>query len=278
MTKKRHGNGIGSSRKILVLALLAVFGPAHAEDENVAALINPNTAVASIGVGWASGNSSDREFFGQYNGLRVNDANALLDFLYVRRDDTGLWTRAEGRNLGLDVLEFGLSGQKQGDWKLALDYYQMDRRDPHTINTGMQGVGTTTPIIGNSLAAPGAGGNIDLSQKRKGLGFGVSKWIMPNLAFEANYKIEDKDGSRLWGIGGYCSNTISPVCIGANGTVGALYLTPEPINSTTQQFEAKLTYSGKGWGLTGGYYGTLFNNSNNVMTPTFPNGDRKSVV
>jgi MtrB/PioB family decaheme-associated outer membrane protein len=65
---------------------------------------------------------------------------------------------------------------------------------------------------------------------------------------------------------------ISPVCSGAKGTVGALYLTPEPIDSTTQQFEAKLTYAGSGFGVTAGYYGGFYSNSNSVMTPTFPYG------
>src|SRR5450756_2568997 len=102
MTTNRHRNGIGSRQKILVLALLAVFGPAHAEDASVAALINPDTAVASAGLGWASGDSGDRGLFGQYNGLRVNSANLLLDFLYTQRDDNGVWTRSVGRNLGLD--------------------------------------------------------------------------------------------------------------------------------------------------------------------------------
>ena len=148
----------------------------------------------------------------------------------------------------------------------------MVRRDPNTINTGVQGVGSTTPIIGNTLAAPGTGSDYELSQKRKGLTFAVSKWIVPNLAFDASYKFEDKQGSRLFGIGNYCSNVISPVCTGANGTVGALYLTPEPIDSTTQQFEAKLTYSGATFSITAGYYGGFYSNGNSVMTPVFPNG------
>lgn len=272
MTKNERHNGIGSSRKILFLALLAAFGPAQAEDEKVAALVNPNTTVVSGGVGMASGSPADRALFGQYNGLRTQDFNLLLDVLYTRRDNEGTWSRAEGRNLGLDILEFGVAGGRQGDWKLSLDYNQMVRRDPHTINTNMGDLGSTSPIIRNSLAAPGAGGDIDLSVKRKAFTLGASKWILPNLAFDASYKIEDKDGRRLTGVGGYCSNVMTPVCIGVNGTVGALYLTPEPIDSSTQQFEAKLTYSGAGYGITGGYYGTLFSNSNSVMAPVFPNG------
>lgn len=272
MTKKQQRNGIGSNRKILVLAVLAAFGPAQAADDDVAALTNPDIGVVSIGAGAASGSPSDRALFGQYNGLRTQDFNLLLDVLYARRDAAGMWTRAEGRNLGLDILEFGVSGGRQGDWMLSLDYNQMVRRDPHTINTGMSGLGTTSPVFGNSLVAPGAGGDIDLSVKRKGLTLGASKLITPNLAFEASYKIEDKDGRRLSGIGGYCSNAMTPVCIGANGTVGALYLAPEPINSTTQQFEAKLTYSGAWFGITGGYYGSLFSNADAAMTPGFANG------
>jgi MtrB/PioB family decaheme-associated outer membrane protein len=272
MTNNEHRKGIGSSRKILFLALLAAFGPAQAADEDVAAAINPNTAWASAGVGWSSGDSSDRAFFGQYNGLRTQDVNALLDFLYIRRTDDGLWTRSFGRNLGLDVLDVGFGQEKQGDWKYWLEYDQMVRRDPYTINTGVLGFGSTTPSILNSLAAPGTGGDIDLSQKRKGITLGVSKWLAPNISFEANYKYEDKKGSRVFGVGNYCSDTISPVCVGANGTVGALYLTPEPINSTTQQFEAKLSFSGEMAGLTIGYYGSFYDNSNGVLTPVFPNG------
>ena len=272
MTNKEHRNGIGSSRKILVVALLAAFGPAHAADADVAALINPDTGVASAGIGWASGDSSDRALWGQYNGLRKHDVNALLDFLYIRRTDDGLWTRSEGRNLGLDILDLSFGQEKQGDWKYSLEYGQLVWRDPHTINSGMQGIGSTTPSLVNSLAAPGSGSDYDLKLKRKGLTLGASKWLAPNVSFEANYKYEEKTGSRLFGVGGYCSNAISPVCIGANGTVGALYLTPEPVDSSTQQFEAKLAFSGETAGATLGYYGSFYDNSNSLLTPNFPFG------
>jgi len=272
MTKNMHRNGIGSNRKILVLALLAAFGTAHAADDEVAALTNPDTGVASVGIGWASGDTSDRALWGQYNGLRPQDVNALLDFLYVTRSNDGLWTTSQGRNLGLDVLNFNFGQEKQGDWKYSLDYGQMVWRDPHTVNTGLDGIGSTTPAIQNSLVAPGAGPDYDLALKRKGLSLGASKWLAPGVSFDANYKYEEKKGSRMFGVGGYCSNAISPVCFGANGTVSAVYLTPEPINSTTQQFEAKLTFTGETAGATIGYYGSFYNNSNNLLTPTFPNG------
>ncbi|MBK8742932.1 MAG: MtrB/PioB family decaheme-associated outer membrane protein [Betaproteobacteria bacterium] len=272
MTMNKNRNDIGSRQKILVLALLAVFGPAHAEDDTVAALINPDTAMASAGLGWASGDRWDRSLFGQYNGLSVNGANLLLDFLYTRRDDNGVWTTAAGRNLGLDVLDVGFAQEKQGDWRYAVDYSQMVRRDPHTINTGLQGMGSTTPVIGNALAAPGAGSESRLSQKRKGFTLAASKSLMPGLSLDASYRYEDKEGSRLSGIGGYCSNVISPICVAAPGTIAALYLAPEPIKSTTQQFEAKINYSGAKFSLAAGYYGGLYSNGNALLAPAFANG------
>ncbi len=273
MTMNTRRNGIGSRQKILVLALLAAFGPAtHAADDKLDALTNPDTAVVSGGLGWGSGNAWDRAFFGQYNGLRVNDFNLLLDYTYLKRDENGLWTKSTGTNLGLDVLNIGFGQEKQGDWMYSLGYGQMDRRDPRTINTPLQGVGSTSPQIVNSLAAPGTGPDYDLSQKRKAFTVAVSKSLMPNLSVDASYKYEDKEGSRLFGIGGYCSNVISPICTGSVGTVAALYLTPMPIDQNSQQFEAKLNYFGDNFSVTAGYYGSFFSNNNTVMTPGFPYG------
>jgi hypothetical protein len=43
---------------------------------------------------------------------------------------------------------------------------------------------------------------------------------------------------------------------------------PEPISSTTRQFEAKLSYIGDKFAVTAGYYGSLYNNDNGRLTPT----------
>lgn len=252
----------GFSQKILALSVLAAFGPAHADDEEVAQLVTPASSV-SAGLGVVSGDSKDRSIFGQYNGLRKNEANLLLDVDVVKRDDaTGLWTNLEGRNLGLDDREMRFSQEKQGDWKYSAEYNEMVRHDPRTINTGLQGAGTTTPTV-VSLATPGAGTDLNLELKRKGITLGAEKWLAPNLLLEASFKNEDKDGARLSGIGLTCSNVITG--IPCNTTTGALLLLPEPINSTTRQFEAKLNYSGEKFNVSGGYYGTFFSNSNGLM-------------
>ncbi|NVO07913.1 MAG: MtrB/PioB family outer membrane beta-barrel protein, partial [Rhodoferax sp.] len=255
----------GFQQKLLVLALLAAFGPAHADDDEVARLIKPDTASISAGLAGAVGERKDRSIAGQYNGWSDTESAALLDFEYVQRDDaTGTWTTAEGRNLGLDNREVRFSRDAQGQWKLYGEYNELVRHDPHTLNTGMQGIGTITPTA--NLVAVGAGANNPLDLKRKALTVGGLTWLSPNLTIEASFKTEAKEGKRRSGIGGYCSDVISPFCNGANSTVAALFLVPEPVNSTTQQMEAELHYFDDKLSLSGGYYGSFYRNSNNTLT------------
>lgn len=260
---KLHVN-CGSTRKILVLALMAAFGPAHADDA-IDKLIKPDTASISVGIAGATGSREDRSIVGQYNGWGDTNSAALLDFEYVQRnDETGTWTKAEGRNLGLDSRELQFSRDVQGQWKIAGEYSEQVRYDPLTLNTGMQGIGTTTPTA--NLVGLGAGANVNLDLKRKAFALSGLKWLSPNLSVEANFKTEDKDGTRLSGIGGYCSNAISPFCNGAASTVAAMFLLPEPVNSTTRQIEGQIHYVNDKLSLTGGYYGSFFDNSNSTIT------------
>jgi MtrB/PioB family decaheme-associated outer membrane protein len=242
---------------------MAAFGPVHADDA-VNEMIKPDTASVSVGIAGATGSREDRSILGQYNGWGDTKSAALLDFEYVQRDDqTGTWTKAEGRSLGSDSRELQFSRDVQGQWKIAGEYNEQVRHDPLTLNTGMQGIGTTTPTA--SLVGLGAGANTNLELKRKAFGLSGLKWLSPNLSFEVDFKTEDKDGARLSGIGGYCSNAISPFCSGATTTVAALFLLPEPVNSTTRQIEGKIHYVTDKLSLTGGYYGSFYDNSNRTI-------------
>src|SRR5574339_767204 len=99
---------------LLALAAAATIAPAQAQQSpEVAALAKPDTASVSAGIVVGSGTEKDRTIFGQYNGLRKDDVNWLLDLDLVNRDDaTGLWTTIRGRNLGLDSRELGLTVQR----------------------------------------------------------------------------------------------------------------------------------------------------------------------
>ena len=265
------------NQKLLALSVLAAFGPAHADEEEVAQFIKPDSSV-SVGLTAATGESKDRAIFGQYNGHRLDGSNLLLDVDIVKRDDaTGLWTNFEARNLGLDTNELRFSQQKQGDWKYSVEYNEMVRRDPRTINTGLVNPLTTAPTV-VSLTTPGSGPNLNLDIRRKGASLSAEKWLTPNLMFEASVKNEERNGARLSGIGLACSDMAIISSIPCSTTTGAMLMLPEPINSTTKQFEAKLNYSGEKFLVSGGYYGSFFSNANGSLNPTLsgnlynPNG------
>ena len=266
--------------KIIFLSLLAAFGAAQAED--AVPLGNPDSSV-TIGVAALSGNTKDRSLFGQYNGLRKNNGDLLLDVDITKRDDaTGIWTILQGRNLGLDNRDLAGTYQKQGDWKLSAEYSELVRRDPRSINTGLVNAGSTNPTV-QALAAPGAGAELNLELKRQGATLSGEKWLSPNWMLEASFKDETKQGARTFGRGIACgvyasSNNVcgTPPAAGAGGlfaaTAGALLLLPEPIDFNTKQFEARLNYAGDKLKMNFGYYGSFFSNANGALSPTLGAG------
>lgn len=274
ITSKQH---IGFSRKLISLAVLAAFSPAYAaEGDGVSQATGPQGTV-SAGVGIASGNSKDRALFGQYNGLRSNSEHLLLDADVVNQNDaTGVRTTFQGRNLGLDDRELGFAQQKQGDWKYSVDYGELTRHDPRTINTGMLGAGTATPTVVR-LPAQGSGSELELDTRRKSVSLAAEKWLSPSLMFEANFKSEDKDGARLFGRGLVCTAAEQtrlhilcpslPITNPATMTGGMLML-PEPINSNTKQLDAKLNFSGDKFLVSAAYYGSFYTNNNGSLNPT----------
>lgn len=258
-------------RTVIALVLLAAFGQASsaADGDDLGQWIKPESSV-TLGVGGATGNSRDRAFFGQYSGMRTDSAYGVFDIDYVNRNDaTGTWLTLTGRNLGLDNRELTITHEKQGDWKYSLSYDELVRRDPRTINTAMSGAGTATPTI-NRLVVPGTGSDVNLKTKREKLGLEFEKWFGQSLQFEASFKNEEKTGARLFGIGYDCASYVCATTQNATNTRWALLLVPEPINSTTRQFEAKLNYSGDKFVLTGGYYGSFYSNDHGNVQATVP--------
>ncbi len=273
----------------LAAALLVAFGNSYAQQtEEVQALISPNGSSVSVGAGAISGESNARRF-GQYTGLN-KDGAVLLDFESVTRDDaTGTWTNISGRNLGLDTRDLNFSRQVQGDWKFGVDYNEIVRNDPYVINTGMTGIGTSSPVINliktpampagyaaaTGLAASNgvAGHDENLKLKRTALGIGGDKWISPGLQLEVNFRNEDKKGARMFGRVGITSSDMiySPTQgAGALGGNVALLLTPEPIDSNIRTIDTKLNFSHDKLAVTGGYYGSFYTNNMGSLTPVVP--------
>ena len=124
-----------------MLALMAAFGPAHADDA-VDALIKPDTASISVGVAGTTGSREDRSILGQYNGWGDTKSAVQLDFEYVQRnDETGTWTKAEGRNLGLDNRELQFSREdrrrvQRTEPSRSVDTQYRDARHRHNKPNG----------------------------------------------------------------------------------------------------------------------------------------------
>lgn len=280
-------------RTLAAIGLTAAFGSAHAEGDEVAALINPESSI-SVGLGMASGDKADRAFFGQYNGFRQQKNQLQLDIDYLKRDNaTGTWTSFQGNNLGNENRDFGFSQQKQGEWEYRFEYGELVRNYSNTLNTAMQGIGTANLLI-TSLGAPvagaatnaaglaaaqGSGNNVDLKTTRKSLGLEVSKWLTSSVLLEVSFKNEEKTGARMFGRGFNCSAAQGCVTVGVNtNTFGAILALPEPISSTTNQVEIKLNYSDDKLAVNGGYYGSFYVNKFGSLNQTFagnlwqPNG------
>lgn len=269
----------------IAAAILLAYAPAYAEENTeVQEMVSPSSFV-SMGGGTVN-NAKDAKRFSQYTGQNKN-ASVLLDAEFSKRDDaTGLWTTLSARNMGLESRELSFSQNKQGDWKYQLDYNEMVRLDPYVIHTGMTGVGSTRPTINliatpnmpaawvtaNGLAASNgvAGSDVELKLNRTALGASGNKWLTPEMQVEVSYRTENKTGARMFGRAGLTSTDMAARPATGNGS-WAVLLTPEPIDSRTDQLEAKLNYLGNALALTGGYYGSFYVNNNGNLSPNMAN-------
>ncbi len=243
----------------IAAALLVAFGPAGAaEGDDITELTKPESTV-SVGAGYVD---SDGARFGQYTGMHKSGGYGLFDADIVKRDDvSGTWFKLNGRNLGLDNRELKLEHNRQGDWGYYLDFSQTPRYEPFTVNTAVTGIGSANLTI---PAVSTVGTPVQLKTKREAIGLGFSKWLMGDFDVQVRFRNEEKDGERLF-------------ARGITGGAGLFEFAPEPIHSTTRQIEATLGYTGKQLQLSGGYYGTTYDNKNTALNfaggnPGFSNG------
>ncbi|MDR2239215.1 MAG: MtrB/PioB family decaheme-associated outer membrane protein [Zoogloeaceae bacterium] len=220
-------------------ALTAVFGPALADDE-VTELIEPDSAI-SIGFGnW----SNDRRQTGMYDGMREGKSYILLDADIVKRDnDTGTWYKLDARDLGLDNRSIKGEVLKQGDIGISMEYNRIRRDDPNEYRTNVQGIGSSSMTTVGAVPIYSK----DLSIRREQLNFDFYKNLYQNgksgLDFNLTYRNEDKTGARNFADNGHTN------------------FAPEPIDSTTRQIEAALSWSTEKFQLRGGYNASWYENN-----------------
>ncbi len=213
-----------------------------AEVDEVTELSWPESEV-SVGFGYVS---EDNQRFGQYTGLDEQAGYGLLDLDVVRRnEETGTWLTLTGRNLGLDNRELRFEHNRQGEWGYFIDFSQTPRFDPYTVTTTLAGVGTTTQTIAGSATPQ----EYHLKTERNALTAGFNKDFSRTLGLQVRVRNEDKEGERLFG----------------QGTFSTWRFLTDPIDQTTRQVDATLNYTTEHLQLTGGYYGTLFENHNDLL-------------
>ncbi len=229
----------------MTAALLAASVPAlAAEGDDVTRHTKPESSV-EVGIGYVD---SDNQRFGVYNGLRKDGVHALVDLRVVHRDDvTGTWLKFTGRSLGLDNRELRFEHNRQGNWGYFLEYGETPRHNPFDIRTRLSGAGSIAQTV-NGVATPY---NLELKTKRDALTLGLEKILVGGFSVQVRFKNEEKDGARMFGQGG----------------AGINFLT-DPINQTTRQLDVVLAYTGSKLQLSGGYYGTRFENHNNQINVT----------
>ena len=253
-----------TSRKIIrqfivaFAAALMIAGSVWAEEpqnDNIRQLTKPQSTV-NIGAGYLFNNNAR---FGQYSGLRDEGAYGIFNVDFVKRDDnTGTWYKLMGRNLGFESRDIRLEHNRQGDWGYFLEYNQIPRFEPFTVNSAVRGIGSAYLDVPTSSTA---GNPIQLKTERQAISFGLNKFFPGNFELQIHFRNEEKDGARVFGRGNR---------LGAPGpnAVGSYDFTPEPINSTIRTFGSSLDYNGKRLQLSGGYYGTMYSNRNSALNIT----------
>jgi MtrB/PioB family decaheme-associated outer membrane protein len=229
----------------IAAALLLAFGSAHAQSDEITQLITPVSSV-DVGVSYVD---KDNQRFGEYNGLTDKGAYGNIDFDLVKRDNaTGTWFKLQGHNLGYDDRELRLEQSRQGNWGYSVDYSRIPRYEPMTVNTGLQGLGTTTQTT--AAVTKGAGTDYQLNTVRDRWTLGFDKALAGQWDVQVRYRNEVKDGNRLFG----------------QGTFGNVRFLTDVIDQTTQQVDAMAHYNTERFQFTAGYYGTFFENNNNKIT------------
>jgi MtrB/PioB family decaheme-associated outer membrane protein len=215
---------------------------AQAQQYTLDELVMPVSSITG-GLGYIT---NDNHYFGMYHGGLVDTTELglvpRLALDYNRRDEaTGTWWQADVDSdwAGLN-LEYG----RQGDWDARLQYSDSVKTNPFTFNTGLTGIGSNNLTLNGTALR-----DVTLETERRNLRLGLKK-VLPK-GFDVRFKLRDeqKDGERQWGF--------------RTATGGNIVFLAEPIDYQTREYEAIVDYTGEKLQLSGGYYGTTFDNAIN---------------
>jgi MtrB/PioB family decaheme-associated outer membrane protein len=256
--------------------------PAHADDEEVAALKNPTNTV-EIGAMNVSQSSAK---FGEYTGLNKSGGDVVGNFSVRGGDAYGDSNGTKrysitGSDLGLTSRALGATMSNQGQWNIGIGYDELQHnlgwdtyKTPYqgsmggnnftlpaslvpggvpVVNTTAAG---TTPVGTDraaALAAINAASNqVDVATTRKNgsVSAGLNLNAQWDVKFDFNHL--DQSGAKLAGFG-------SMLNAAAVGVVGeAVSILPNPTNYKTDTMTLALNWKGDQAHVTTSYFGSYF--------------------
>jgi MtrB/PioB family decaheme-associated outer membrane protein len=249
-------------RSAIAIALALAFPAERVFADEVKDLTNPDVSEVSISARYLD---SVNPQYRLYSGMDRQGGMGSVDVNLIKRDENGVWVKVQGRDLGLRTQEIGTSVEKQGDWRVGLDSYNIVKYAPYTLNTKVSGVGSGNLVLPNDFRPSTAGvEESSLKLERKGTSLSGSKFILDNFKFNFGLKSEDKSGAII--SSSYGATWNNP--LGNSKNYGAQYFAPQPENYRHNQFEASLDYFTRKLQLSAGFYMSILDNSNMALNIT----------
>lgn len=272
-------------------ALFAMVAlPAHAEDDEVAALKMPTNFV-EIGAANISKSSAK---FGEYTGENKSGGYLIGNFsvrggdAYGESNGIRRWSFT-GTDLGLTSRTLSATVSDQGKWSLGFGYDELRHNLSDTYRTYLQGskggnaftvpatFGTfngNSTVVSGYTAATGASRNLNATQlalfhnenvdtTRKNASFAAGINLSPELSLQFDFNRLKQSGAKLFSSGAFG---------GVNGPLGGVWraeavgIYMNPTEYTTNNFNLALNWVGDQAHLTGGYYGSIFSNAYDRVT------------
>ena len=213
--------------------------------------------------------SDDSFKFGRYTGLVDQGPELLLNLDIFKRgdwdsDDAGYWS-LQAADLGLDSRRAEFEVGVQGKYAVTVDYSEIPNYRSDSVSTIYDGAGSdelTLPSdwVGSANTAGmtrllSSQQSFDLETQRRRAGVGLRGVLGRNWDFSTSFRRETKEGTRSIG-----------AVFGNSGGNPRAVLLPEPVDYTTDQFEATLRYTTRKWQLDATYHVSLFSDDNDSLT------------
>lgn len=212
---------------------------------------------AGAGLGNVSESSAK---FGEYNGLDDDGLFLIGDGFVQWRGEEGRFLDLSADSLGLDSRKVRAEGGERGSYSTFVEYQGIPHNLSDSAETPFRGVGTgRLTLPGGWTRAGSPAGMTDLDNSLRPVDIGVdrtraaagARWFQSTAwDYAIEVQREEREGTLPLG-GSFLTRTA---------------LLPEPVEYTTDRFEARAAYQGDDFNASFGYYGSVFRNDYDALT------------